>query len=271
MLRPWLDDITCVTRGSQCSHQKHMLYKYAGFIHSERTEELMNECYELIEESNRKNVKILGVKGIELLIYGQCSELFSIHAHLHLYQQANAHSGLVFHSMFSSESILNYLSKFAYENIGLGEQIVYWYTIDIQQQVKTSYPLFERNEFPVDNLTDANLLIDYKKEFRLACLKYFSDDIISNKKIFSRFQRGLEIFHSLSYRNRQQSASYCVSVRNLNCFNSIILDKLYRFVHSAVDEYVVLPCSFIRKKCIFINQDLDSLLCTEIEYELEHD
>ena len=71
--------------------------------------------------------------------------------------------------------------------------------------------------------------------------------------------------------------------RSKNLFSSLLkpiepipnwceyLDRYFAIIRHSLSELVILPCSSILSKCIFIPFDAERSVCTRVELEIEHD
>ena len=49
------------------------------------------------------------------------------------------------------------------------------------------------------------------------------------------------------------------------------IDNFFQLVDTSSCELVILPCSSLETKCLFLPVDDQSCLCTQLNNELEHD
>ena len=210
--------------------------------------------------------------------------------------------------------------KLAHGSTRLCEQISFWWCVLRQarsNQVRYSPRLFTDEQPVVDSFFDDFILKNYHQEFDLVFNQMFGEFPASSLKYYSRYQRGLIIYHSLSYTRRQNSNSYSVCVvdasdpmKSILCYGEIIfffnvngesfcfikryvnsknlfsslmkpihevfnwkthIDKWYQIIQHSTFELVIYPCSSIMSKCIFFQLDNALTVCTQIEFELEHD
>ena len=119
--------------------------------------------------------------------------------------------------MFASESCLHEFEKLAHGSTLLGEQICFWWCIFRQirsKQVQYSSNLFTNERLVCDNFFDYHNLNNYRQEFDLVFNQMFGEFPNLSLKYYSRYHRGLIIYHSTSYSRRQNSNSYSVCVKD---------------------------------------------------------
>ncbi|CAF1297369.1 unnamed protein product [Rotaria magnacalcarata] len=159
-------------------------------------------------------------------LYNPCKELFSVHALIHLWQQAQEHGALAYHSLFAAESCLQIFEKLAHGSVILGHQMAYWWCIIRQLSSKHkqySINLFNHHGIIYDNFIDLNLVKDYHQEFCLIFYETFSEFPNTSLRYHSRYQNSFILYHSLSYSRRQSSNSYTVCVNDKrNSLKSVI-------------------------------------------------
>lgn len=222
--------------------------------------------------------------------------------------------------MFATESCLREFEKLAHGSTRLCEQICFWWSILRQarsKEVRYSRRLFTDEQPILDGFFDQFILNSYRQEFDLVFNQMFGEFPVSSLKYYSRYQRGLIVYHSLSYTRRCNCDSYSVCVldgsnrikfisyhgeiifffnmngesfcfikryvNSNNLFSSLLkpihevsnwkkyIDKWYQIIQHSTFELVIYPCSSIMSKCIFFRLDNDFTVCTQLEFETEHD
>ncbi len=124
---------------------------------------------------------------------------------------------LVFYSLYASESCLQVFDKLAHGSVILADQIAFWWCVYRQirsREVQYSSKLFTEEHLVIDNFFDFNTLNNYDQEFRLVFNQIFGEFPDSSLKYYSRYQRGLIMYHSMSYNRRHNCDSYSVCVKN---------------------------------------------------------
>jgi hypothetical protein len=117
--------------------------------------------------------------------------------------------------LFASESCLHEFEKLAHGSTLLCEQISFWWCIFRQigsKEVRYSSKLFTDEQLMVDNFFDYHSLNIYRQEFDLVFDQMFGEFPSLSCKYYSRYKRGLIIYHSISYNRRQNSNSYNVCI-----------------------------------------------------------
>ncbi|CAF3384668.1 unnamed protein product [Rotaria sp. Silwood2] len=149
-------------------------------------------------------------------IYGRCRELLSTHILVHLPQQCIRHGALSFHSMFPFESQLHYLRKLAHGTNSLAQQVAFWYTVDKRLNMTNKYTidLLTLQQLRHDPFFDEDVRIRYQGKFRHAFYLFFDQTIDSSLEYASRLQFGIQLYHSLSYSRKKNTASYRICVPN---------------------------------------------------------
>ena len=250
-------------------------------------------------------------------IYGSCRELLSVHALVHLRDQCIKHGALSYHSMFPLESQLHYLRKLAHSTNSLAQQVAFWYTVDKRLKTTNKYTidLLTKQQLRRDRFFDEAIFIRYQSEFRNAFYLFFGHNIDSSLEYASRFQCGIQLYHTLAYSRKQNTVSYRICVHNARCikqiccgeivfffsrhgenvfllklfscsyrdFSSFIsyedsvqswsdyINRNFLIVERSIFDFVILPCSTIINKCLFIPFSERYFICTEIEHISEHD
>lgn len=149
--------------------------------------------------------------------YGEKSQLLSVHLHSHLKEQVLRHGSLLFSSCFPRESYLGHCLKWCHGSKYILEQFITWYSVNKSLSSKTTYDLDRIFHFEkLDNRFINDLIIQNYKDRLSMCLdkKKIQYDSI---QYFSRYYRGLSVFHSIAYIRGGSAISFRVSIMNEYC------------------------------------------------------
>ena len=118
-------------------------------------------------------------------------------------------------SLFAAESCLYHIGKLSHGSISLGQQIAYWWCIHRQLSSKKvlNHPtLLMKEELILDSFFDYAVTDNYRQEFDLVYYKKFDEFPSELMELYSRYQHGLLLYHSLSYRRKNRTTSYRVFI-----------------------------------------------------------
>ncbi|CAM4823140.1 unnamed protein product [Rotaria magnacalcarata] len=176
------------------------LYFYDHVTELDGIENLFNYYYERITD-----------------YYGKKSQLCTLHLHLHLKDQVLKHGALVFTSCFARESYIGQSVKWCLGRKYILEQFITWYSVDRSLALKNSMKLndiFYVEKF-IGNYINMLLIQNYQDKLNLCSIKKKMN--LTGSNFFSRYSRGLKLFHSRAYTRSGYGISYFVSISNENC------------------------------------------------------
>ncbi len=154
--------------------------------------------------------------------------------------------------MFASESCLQEFEKIAHGSTQLCEQISFWWSVFRQirsKEVRYSSKLFTDEHLIDDNFFDYHNLNNYRQEFYLIFNQIFGKFPDVSFKYYSRYQRGLIIYHCLLYIRRQNSNSYNVRVIDeSNPLQSVLYYGEIQFYFYVNDEPYFLLKRYLNSK-----------------------
>lgn len=183
-------------------------------------------------------------------MYGQKSELFTVHVHTHLKDQVVRHGCLSITSCFPRESYLGLALNLCHGTKYVLEQFMAWYLIDRS--------LCEKIEINVNNVflderfnsQHINMRIVQKSKLKFVeCLQKqgISYDDRSPIEYYSRYSRGFKRFQSEAYSRAGNAISHRISFyndkccqRKKRCYGEVI----FYFKHSNVNYAFIkkFPC-----------------------------
>lgn len=157
------------------------------------------------------------------LLYGQKSELLTLHLHLHLREQVLNHGCLSMTSCFPHESYLGLALTMCHGKKYILEQYIIWYNIERS--------LHENNTIEIDDVfinerfNECHVNINMIEQFKLKLFQCLTKqnipvDTSSPIKYYSRYRHGFKSFHSQAYSRTGKAISYQVSLLNSKCISS---------------------------------------------------
>ena len=183
-------------------------------------------------------------------LYGDKSQLLTVHLHSHLKEQVIHHGALSMTSCFSRESYLGFALTMCHGTKYVLEQYISWYLIDRSLHEKNT---IQTNDiFIVEQCNEMHVnmsMIEKYKTKLVECLakqNLLYDDTLSIR-YFSRYCRGFKTFHSMIYSRAGKAISYQVSLTNTKCLHKrkkcfgdvIFYFKLSNVTYAFVKKY---PC-----------------------------
>ena len=174
--------------------------------------------------------------------YGEKSQLCTIHLHLHLKDQVLKHGALSFTSCFARESYIGQTVKWCLGKTYILEQFTTWYSVDRSLASVNSMKLkdiFSVEKFS-ENYINVVLIKSYQKKLNICSKKRNMN--ITNMHFYSRYRRGLKMFHSRAYTRSGNKISYFVStlcdicpLKRKTCFTDVLFyfcynNRYYAFV-----------------------------------------
>ncbi|CAF2810087.1 unnamed protein product, partial [Rotaria sp. Silwood2] len=233
----------------------HFLYYFLyvrTLYHYEKISELEN--IDLLFDEYYKNLSKL---------YGEKSELLTVHLHAHLKEQVVLHGALSMTSCFPRESYLGLALTMCYGKKYVLAQYISWHLIERSLCDKNTIEvndIFITERF-YDRHLDTQMIARYKAKL-IACLK--RQNIIFDESFrieyYARYSRGFKSYHSKVYSRAGRAISHRVSVINHKCIHArkrCFADVIFYFKLS--DVYY----AFI-KKYPCINLSLESGLTTTV-------
>ncbi|CAF1320663.1 unnamed protein product [Didymodactylos carnosus] len=95
------------------------------------------------------------------LVYDQRIELLTLHAHLHLADQAQIHGGLAFTYAYSFKSSIRFIKRKAHGSKSLATQIAYWTNLQCMSEptkfeipISTAVNQIDMNHLSIDSYRD---------------------------------------------------------------------------------------------------------------------
>ena len=152
--------------------------------------------------------------------YGAKSELCTVHLHTHLYEQVNRHGCLSMTSCFPRESYIGNAVKWCKGHRYILEQFNTWYKLDqlLRPDCTLNISSLTRDERFDDKYLLQSIVESFKKKFLQCCIKKNIRSLGTNPtKIYARYFRGLQTFHSLSYGRSGNAISYWIAIKNDKC------------------------------------------------------
>ncbi|CAF1187055.1 unnamed protein product [Rotaria sordida] len=149
--------------------------------------------------------------------YGEKSQLCTLHLHSHLKDQVLKHGALVFTSCFARESYLGHSLKWCLGKKYILEQFITWYNVDRTLASSSSLNLddiFNIEKFDKTYM-DKSCIQNYQQKLIICSDKKNID--LTKPIFYSRYSRGLKMFHSRAYTRSGNSISYLVSVLTETC------------------------------------------------------
>ncbi|CAF0773384.1 unnamed protein product [Rotaria sordida] len=220
----------------------HFLYYFIyvrTLYHYETISELDN--IDLLFDEYYKNLSKL---------YGEKSELLTVHLHSHLKEQVLHHGALSMTSCFPRESYLGLAVTMCYGKKYVLAQYISWHLIDRSLCDKNTIEVndvFITERF-YDRHLDIQMIARYKAKL-IECLK--RQKIIFDESLqiqyYARYRRGLKSYHSKVYSRAGRAISHRVSVANSKCTharkrcfaNVIFYFKLSNVYYAFIKKY---PC-----------------------------
>ena len=119
-------------------------------------------------------------------------------------------------SLFASESCLQFFLNMPMERSLLVNKISFWWSVFSQihsTRVQYNPKLLTDEKLMEDTFLDWNIQSNYRQEFELIYRQVFGELPDTSIKFYSRYQRGLLVFHSMMYSRGEQCCSYNVCVK----------------------------------------------------------
>ncbi|CAF4124476.1 unnamed protein product [Rotaria sp. Silwood2] len=149
--------------------------------------------------------------------YGEKSQLCTLHLHSHLKDQVLKHGALVFTSCFGRESYIGYSLKWCIGKKYILEQFSTWYQVD--RSLATTNSITLDDIFHMEKLDETYMdkcyIQNYQQKLIICSNKRNID--ITTSKYYSRYSRGIKMFHSRVYTRGGNAISYLVSVLTETC------------------------------------------------------
>ncbi|CAF3744588.1 unnamed protein product [Rotaria sp. Silwood1] len=190
----------------------HFLYYFIyvrTLYHYEKISELEN--IDLLFDEYYKNLSKL---------YGEKSELLTVHLHAHLKEQVVHHGALSMTSCFPRESYLGLALTMCYGKKYVLAQYISWHLIERSLYDKNTIEVndvFITERF-YDRYLDIQMITRYKAKL-IACLKRQNIILDENFQIqyYARYCRGFKSYHSKVYLRAGRAISHRVSIANPKC------------------------------------------------------
>jgi hypothetical protein len=209
------------------------LYHYQTISELDNIEQFFDEYY--------KNLPLL---------YGEKSQLFTVHVHSHLKEQVVRHGALSMTSCFARESYLGFALTMCHGKKYILEQYISWYLIDRALHEKNTIQV--NDIFIVERFNERHLDMQMIEENRAKLIECLTkQNIINDQSVqinyYSRYSRGFKTFHSMVYSRAGKAISYQVSLANSECIQAnkkcfavvIFYFKLSNVMYAFVKKY---PC-----------------------------
>lgn len=122
-----------------------------------------------------------------------------------------------FYSLFAFESCMYEFEKLAHGSTLLCQQISFWWCVFRQihsREAGYSSNLLTDEQLISDHFFNDDVLNNYRQEFHLVYNQMLGEFPNSSLRYYSRYQRGLIIYHSMSYSRRGNSSSYDVCLKD---------------------------------------------------------
>ncbi|CAF1397064.1 unnamed protein product [Adineta steineri] len=176
--------------------------------------------------------------------YGEKSQLCTLHLHLHLKDQVVKHGALVYTSCFARESYIGHALKWCLGKKYILKQFITWYSVDRALASDNSLKLndiFYVEKFD-ENFMDKCFIQNYQQKL-ITCSSTKNIDL-SRSRFYSRYSRGLKVFHSRAYTRSGNAISYLVSILTKTCpmNRHTCLGEVLFYFHSSGHYY-----AFIKK------------------------
>lgn len=237
-------------------------------------------------------------------VYDESTEIFSLHAHLHLASQVRLQGGLAFTSAFCFESCIRSIKKKVHGTRDLATQIGYW--CDFETLLSLPTICIESVEC-VDKINLTNTRLDHHRDELIANIHRLGQKE-SDSFSFLRYKRPFFTFPSFVYDYSFHCASYVIPYycndKSILFGNLIVFIKLkfqfYTFIQQyditdvnvsafddtpdtyrmklidmfplvrLSDEYSIIPVVLLRRKCVSVH--LSGYVClSEVNVDYEHD
>ncbi len=213
------------------------LYHYQTTTELDNIESLFDEYY--------KNLSSL---------YGEKSELFTVHVHSHLKEQVIRHGALSVTACFARESYLGLALTMCHGKKYILEQYITWYSIDRSLHEKNT---IEVNDiFLLEQCNERHLDLQMIEKHRMNLIECLTKQNIAvnqtlSIKYYSRYRRGFKKFHSMAYSRAGKAISYQVSLSSSKCIHArqkcfadiIFYFKLSNVTYAFVKKYPCLDVS----------------------------
>lgn len=196
--------------------------------------------------------------------YGEKSQLCTIHLHSHLKDQVLKHGALVFTSCFARESYVGHSLKWCLGKKYVLKQFITWYKVD--RSLSSTKPITIDDIFHVEKFDETYMdkcyILNYQQKLTTCSRKKSID--LTTVKYYSRYSRGLKMFHSRAYTRSGNAISYLVSVTAKTCpmNRKTCLAEILFYFRSSGNNY-----AFIKKyACVkfSISDSLSTVLVPQV-------